>query len=865
MIGALIQDRYRIDSELGRGGMGIVYRAEDTLLERPVAIKVVSTAGLGTEGRSRLLQEARAAARLNNPHIVAIYDVGQAKLPDLGGETSYIVMELVEGQTLRDYQAQDIDRITRIAIDICDALTAAHSQGIIHRDLKPENVTISLTDTVKLMDFGLARISGKTRLTEQGTLMGTVSYLAPEIISGQEADPRSDLYALGVMLYEMSAGRPPFEADNLTAVLSQHLHAPVVPPSAYNDQIPSALDRLIVELLSKRPEDRPPSAEAVRHSLENIDQATVSPYPSDAGPQLNRLVRGRMIGREEEFSQAVTLWHKSAAGQGQFLLLSGEPGIGKTRIVKELTAYAEISGGKTLSGLCYAEERTPYVPISQMVAQSLEDGFNLELPKSVLADLLTLTPELRLNFPEITPNERLDPEAERQRLFDSIITWFSAITREGELLLVVDDVHWADSGSLSLLRHLVRRLGRRRALLAATYREVELDEDLPFQKMLNDLSREHLATRIKLSRLSKEQTEKLLTTLFAEETTPEFLDGIYRETEGNPFFIEEVCKTLVDSGELYFEGDRWHRPAMDELAIPQGVRVTIQSRLGKLSKKEQSTLQVAALLGRDFEFNMLAAVSDLDEDALIDGLESAEEAQLIEEVKRTRLDATTTFTFTHALIHSTLLSNLKTLRRQRLQRRVALSLEEAYPDRRYELAPLLGRYFAEAGDENKAVHYLLQAGDNARQLYAYDEAIEAYEGALIFLREGEDRQRTARTLMKLGLTYHNNSSFEASRRAYDDGFIEWQRAADGELTSRREFPPSPHPLRMANFIPPRTLDASYGSDNWSDFFIDHLFSGLLYLTGDDELVPDVAQRWEVLDEGKHYLFHLRKDVTWNDG
>jgi len=231
MIGTLIEDRYLIESELGRGGMGIVYRAEDTLLERPVAVKVVSASGLGTEGRNRLLQEARAAARLNHPNIVAVHDVGVASVPDQVEPTSYIVMELVEGQTLRDFQPQDMAQIIQVAIAMCDALEAAHQQGIIHRDLKPENVVVTPTDTVKLMDFGLARVYGKERLTEEGTFMGTLSYLAPEVILGQEADARSDLYAFGVLLYEISAGKPPFEAENLTAVISQHLHAPIVPPS----------------------------------------------------------------------------------------------------------------------------------------------------------------------------------------------------------------------------------------------------------------------------------------------------------------------------------------------------------------------------------------------------------------------------------------------------------------------------------------------------------------------------------------------------------------------------------------------------------------------------------------------------------
>jgi serine/threonine protein kinase len=279
MIGSLIQDRYHIEAELGRGGMGAVYRAEDTILERPVAIKFVTAAGLGAEGQARLLQEAQAAARLNHPNIIAVHDVGQAELAGQEGTSSFIVMELAEGHTLREHQPQELDETIDIVKAICDALAAAHSQGIIHRDLKPENVIVTPSGKVKLMDFGLARITDKTRLTQQGAFVGTLSYLAPEIMQGQEASPRSDLYALGVMLYEMSAARPPFEAGTVAAVMSQHLHAPVVPPSTYNENIPTTLDRLIVQLLSKNPADRPESAEAVRIRLQKVAEASASPQP----------------------------------------------------------------------------------------------------------------------------------------------------------------------------------------------------------------------------------------------------------------------------------------------------------------------------------------------------------------------------------------------------------------------------------------------------------------------------------------------------------------------------------------------------------------------------------------------------------
>jgi ABC-type oligopeptide transport system substrate-binding subunit len=874
MIGALLNQRYLLETELGRGGMGIVFRGRDTLLERDVAVKLVSATTLGTEGHARLLQEARAAASLNHPNIVAVYDVGMAESDGPEGGSSYIVMELVAGRSLRLYRPETLDEIIYIGAQTCTALEQAHDSGIVHRDLKPENVFIGETTSsaegnrrwrVKLMDFGLARVTGAARITREGALMGTLSYLAPEIIQGQPSSPQSDLYALGVMLYEMAAGRPPFEAENLTAVLSQHIHAPVVPPSSYNDQIPPPIDALVVQLLAKQPQDRPGSAADVRRVLElSLTRSTPEAGTTSATPMLDRLVRGRLIGRDRELVEATELWQRAARGDGQFLLISGEPGIGKTRMVTELSTVAEIGGAKTISGACYENERTPYGAISHIVRTSFDNGHNLQLADPIMADLLTLAPELRLRFSGIPANEQLDPEAEQRRVFESVVSWCGTLTDASAILLFVDDVHWADSGTLALLRHLARRMRDRPLLIVATYREVELDEALPFQEMLRDLNRERLATRIKLGRLDKEQTGNLLATLFDEEITPELLEGIYHETEGNPFFVEEVSKALVDSGKLYFENGRWYVPDVTELDIPQGVRVAIQSRLSKLSKGELGILQVAALLGREFSYEMLRATAETDEDDLIAALESAERAQLIVELHRPGSSLETTFSFTHALIHSTLRTSMSRLRRQRLQRRVAFDLEQAFPDRHKELAPILGRYFAEAGEGERAVTYLLQAADAARRLYADAEAIDAYEQALIFLREQDDHEVTGRTLLKLGLIYHRSFAFEEARQVYEEGFAELQRA--GEMPrSRAGVPTAPHPLRVLSGTSPPTIDPAQADDGFSAWCVNQLFSGLLELIPGDELVPDIAQSWEVLEDGLKYVFHLRNDVRWSDG
>ena len=345
--GSVIHDRYHLEAEIGRGGMAAVYRARDEKLNRVVAVKVLSEAGLGTAGRARLVHEAQAAAQLNHPNIVTVHDVGEVE------GTPYIVMELVEGGSLHDRPPASNAALVGIARQVCTALEHAHAHGIVHRDLKPENVLLTPDGTAKLTDFGLA-LSIASRTTTEGVIAGTVFYLAPEQALGQPLDGRTDLYAVGVMLYELTTGRLPFAADDPLAVVSQHLYTPVVPPSTYNDAIPPALETLILKLMAKRPEDRPASAADVRRALESIDLSPAKAGRAAPASMLERIARGHLVARDRELHEARSLWQQAAAGQGQVLLISGEPGVGKTRLTRELAAQAAVSGGTVLTGECYA-------------------------------------------------------------------------------------------------------------------------------------------------------------------------------------------------------------------------------------------------------------------------------------------------------------------------------------------------------------------------------------------------------------------------------------------------------------------------------------------------------------------------------
>ncbi|MDR3084665.1 MAG: protein kinase, partial [Streptomyces sp.] len=265
--------RYQLQRLLGEGGMASVHLAHDSVLDRQVAIKTLHTE-LGREDsfRERFRREAQAVARLSHPNVVSVFDTGEDTLD--GARVPYIVMEYVEGRPLRSvldedvrqYGAMPTDKALKITSDVLAALDASHEMGLVHRDIKPGNVMITRRGVVKVMDFGIARAvqSGVTSMTQTGMVVGTPQYLSPEQALGRGVDARSDLYSVGIMLFELLTGRLPFDADSPLAIAYAHVQEQPAVPSSVNRTVPPVVDALVARALAKNPNDRFPSAEAMR-------------------------------------------------------------------------------------------------------------------------------------------------------------------------------------------------------------------------------------------------------------------------------------------------------------------------------------------------------------------------------------------------------------------------------------------------------------------------------------------------------------------------------------------------------------------------------------------------------------------------
>ena len=791
--------RYQVRSFLGEGGRKKVYLAHDEKLDRDVAVAVIKTEGLDDAGLSRVKREAQAMGKLgDHPNIVTVFDIGDD--PSAGsGQASqpYIVSQYMGGGDLDKMLSKTPDRrlsiaeAMRIAQQVQQGLAHAHERSIIHRDLKPQNIWLTEDGTAKIGDFGLAVALDQSRLTMEGMMIGTVAYMPPEQALGRQPDARSDLYSLGCVTYEMVTGRPPFLGDDPVAIISQHINTAPVAPSWHNPEVPRALESLIMRLLAKDPAERPASAMEIPQALQAImnTASTSTPVAADSGVNpLDRLAGGIFVGREKEMDELRAGLEDSLSGRGRLMMLVGEPGIGKTRTSEEFATYAGLRNAQVVWGRCYEGEGAPaYWPWVQAIRSYVHEKEPNELMSEMgpgAADIAQVVSEVKERLPGLPAPPTLEPDQARFRLFDSITTFLKNASLKKPMVLVLDDLHWGDKPSLLLLQFLARELRGSRILVLGTYRDVELRRAHPLSQTLGELGREGLSHRITLRGLTEQDVARFVEITSGVQPPKPLVEAVYRETEGNPFFVNEVVRLLVSDGRLE------HADSVSSwsVTIPQGVREVVGRRLDHLSEECNRVLTIGAVIGREFDLKTVEKVlAQADEgrmtgDRLVEVLEEAVAARVITEVPN-KVD---NFSFSHALIRETLYEELSTARRVRLHSQIADVLEELDAE---GYLPQLAYHFSEAaqgGDVEKAVSYATRAAERALGLTAYEEAAGHFERALQVMEMGGSASDEARCdlLIALGDAQYRSGDVTESQATYDGAIEIARRMADGDRLGR---------------------------------------------------------------------------------
>lgn len=779
---------YRILGRIGVGGMGEVYAAHDAKLDRPVALKVLSPSVSGDSDRLRRFHaEARAASSLNHPHILVIHDFGE-----MDGRP-FIVTELVEGETLRRKLEHGPLPIA-IAIDVmtqaASALSAAHARGIVHRDIKPENIMLRPDGYVKVLDFGLAKLmpSGAAGdvsqlQTQPGLVLGTPRYMSPEQARGLDTDPRTDVWSLGVVLYEILTGRPPFAGATNADLIAAILGNDPAPLEAVTADAPHQLGVIVAAALRKNPTERYATAADLHAALASLKN-TVVPARAAATPT----VRQHTVGRDRERQELHDAFRRAAAGNGHLLSISGDPGSGKTTLAEafldELTAAGmrgRIARGRCSERLAGSEA---YLPVLEAL-ESLLHSSNADTARQIADIAPTWYAQVATSTPAGTAHTSQSPASSQERLKREIAALVRELSRVEPLILFFDDVHWADASTIDLLAYLAPRFADLRVLIIVTSRPSDLQlSHHPFVSLRQDLQARRLCHEVTVDTLSLEDVERYLALEYPGHAFPRELPAlIHAKTDGRPLFMADVVRYLRNNGTLSQDPDgRWRFAGSLDIVgreLPESVRGMIDRKIAQVSDDDRALLTAASVQGYEFDSTVIAQALGRDAGAVEERLEALESVhrfvRLVDEREFPDRTPTLRYRFAHVLYQNALYAQLRATRKVALSAAVAETLLRLYGSRARdvasELAPLLeaGRNYLCAAD-----HYRLAAQHAASLLASREAEVLASRGlGLLDSVPDSPERKHAEIALRVSL---GNALIATRGYSADEVLETWQRA-----------------------------------------------------------------------------------------
>jgi predicted ATPase len=759
---------YEIVGEIARGGMGVVYKAHQASLGRFVALKFLPAEVTGDPDRlERFLREARTASALNHPHICVVHALGEF------GTRPFIVMEFIEGDTLRAQikRCPGVEQAAGWVGQAARALAAAHAAGVVHRDVKPENLMVRGDGYLKVLDFGLARrppafaagAAAAGRDTEPGAIFGTVQYMSPEQARGEAVETASDIFSLGIVLYELVSGQHPFQAESTGGILQAIAERRPPPPSRLNPEVPPALEGLLEAMLHKDARLRPTAVDVEA----NLSQLTLKVHQK---PQRRPAAAGRRptVGRQQEGAALRSAFEEAAAGRGSLVCVTGEPGLGKTTLVEhfleELSAdgpACRLARGRCSERLAGTEAYLPFLEALDSLLQG-EGGASAAQALKLLAPTwyVQLAP-LAANDPGLARVLAEAKEATQERHKRELGVFLQEVSRERPLVVFLDDVHWADPSSVDLLAYLGGKCSGWRLLLVLTYRPSDLlRAQHPFGAVKLELQGRSVCREIALPFLSREDCDRYLALAFAGHRFPaDFAAVLHARTEGNPLFMVDLLRYLHDRGVIVQEQGRWAvvRALPDlQRQLPESVRGMVQRKIDQLSPADRQLLMAASVQGAEFDSAVVAGVLGREAADVEERLDVLERVHVMVRLIRqqTLPDRTLTlrYGFVHVLYQNALYAALQPTRKAAWSAAAAQAILTHYGEKSAGLAAELAILFEAAGDPERAADYYLAAAQNAARVFAHHEAAALTRRGLAQLQTLPDTPQRARRELPLQVT-----------------------------------------------------------------------------------------------------------------
>jgi predicted ATPase len=760
---------YEILGLLGRGGMGVVYRARQHSLGRPVALKFLAReCARDPAWLARFRREALTASALNHPNICTIHDTGES------AGRPYLSMEVVEGRTLDALLGRRlaVEELAHLFGQAARALAAAHAAGVVHRDVKPANLMVRDDGIVKVLDFGLAQQlptgaepgsvpAGPN--TDPGTWVGTPQYMSPEQARAEPVSAATDVFSLGVVLYELATGRHPFLASSEVGVLHAIIEQVPVPPARLNPEVPPALEALIQHMLAKDSRLRPSAMEVEARLAQLTVQTPGSAVRHPAGSG-----RRSTVGRQQEWAALRAGFEDAAAGRGLLVCVTGEPGLGKTTLVEgfleELVAGGQTCGlarGRCSERLAGAEAYLPFLEALDSLLQGDGGASTAQAMKLLAPTWYVQLAPLAADDPSLARVLAEAKEVSQERRKRELGVFLHEVSRQRPLVMFLDDIHWADPSSVDLLAYLGSKCAGWRFLLFVTYRPSDLlRTQHPFRPVKLDLQGRGVCREIALQFLTREDFDLYLSLAFAGHQFPEELAAnLHARTEGNPLFMVDLLRYLRDRGVIVQDHGRWAlaRAVPDlQRELPESVRGMIERKVNQLSTADRHLLMAASVQGAEFDSVVVAQLLGRDAADVEERLDVLERVHVMVRLVREQTfpdgALTLQYAFVHALYQNAMYAALQPRRKAAWSAATAQALLTHHGEKSAGQAVQLAMLFQAARDPGRAADHYLIAAENAASMFAHHEAVALARRGLSALQALPDTPDRARREIRLQVT-----------------------------------------------------------------------------------------------------------------
>ncbi len=729
-VGDVLCGRYRLLRHLGSGGMGSVFLAEHTHLRRPTAIKLLHRSlAEDPTSEERFRREATMAASIDHSAVAHIYDFDVSEAGEF-----FLAMEFVEGETLARRLKRDgrfpLVLAVKVLVDVGRGIDCAHKLGILHRDIKPDNVMLTSSGAVKLLDFGIARpVHPTSPVTSSGVAVGTPAYMSPEQLVADTLTPATDIYSLGLVAWELIAGHVPDAGRNVTELQASRFTKELPLLHRAREDCPESLSAVIHRALKVEPEARWPSAAAFADAAEAAlrQKAAGRADLTTSGVHTRRLdrlepffARLRLAGRDREVRLVAEAVSAARSGSTAVLTIQADEGAGKSEFLDLARHGAAEHGATRLVGRAqHADVARPYGPWSGIFRRGL--------------DLC----EDRAQWPSLSAlvdGGSRPTIPDRVGVFDECLALLRSLAKGGLVFVGIDDADICDPASLLLFEFLAGELSDEPVLLVATFGPGHDADGEHARDLRQRLRRLRNVTSIELRPIGYEALETWLAEAMGKAPPAALVRYVYGHTEGNAFFIEQVVRSLLEHGELSQLSDEKMDLILETAPAPDAVADVVNRRLKRLSTAANEVIQIAAVIGREFDIDLVLELSKHNEDAVLDAIDEAVAAGVLTSTGDVVADQ---YRFTHVKFGHVHAQSLNPRRRRRLHARIA-ELLEARPD---DSPGAVAVHWYHAGETDRAAHAALRAAEHALAVHDYDDALTHAVMAAETASSREDRCR----------------------------------------------------------------------------------------------------------------------------